>query len=59
MAPRGKINHPKTYWIGKSKFDEEVLVGLGKEGLISDVSKVRLPKGQETPEPEDDKAIVF
>ena len=59
MAPRGKTNRPKTYWIGKSKVDEEVLVGLVKEGLIRDASKVRLPKGQETLEPEDDEAIVF
>ena len=59
MDPRSKIIRPKTYWIGKYKVDEEVLVGLVKVGLISDVSKVRLPKGQETPEPEDDEAIVF
>ena len=59
MAPRGKTSRLKTYWIGQSKVDEEVLVGLIKEGLISDVSKVRLPKDQETLEPEDDEAIIF
>ena len=59
IAPRGKTNRPKTNWIGKCKVDKEGLVGIVKEGLISNVSKVRLPKGQETPEPKDDEAIVF
>ena len=59
MAPKGKANRPKTYWIGQSKVDDEVLVGLVREVLISDVSKVRLHGSHETPETEDDEAIIF
>ena len=36
-----------------------MIASLVKEGLISDVSKVRLPGRQETPEPADDEAVVF
>ena len=59
MASKGKANHPKTYWIGQSKVDDEVLVGLVRDGLISNVLKVRLLGSHETPEPKDDEAIVF
>ena len=59
MAPKARSNRPKTYWIGKSKVDDEVLVGLVKEGLISDISMVRLPGNQETLEPSEDEAVVF
>ena len=59
MAPKHRSSRPKTYWIGQSKVDGKVLAGLVREGLISDVSKVRLPGKQEIPEPADDEAIVF
>lgn len=59
MAPKTRSSRSKTYWIGQSKVDGEVLAGLVREGLISDVSKVRLPGKQEIPEPADDEAIVF
>ena len=59
MAPKLRSSRPKTYWIGQSKVDGEVLGGLVREGLISDVSKVQLPSQQEIPEPADDEAVVF
>ena len=59
MAPKAQSSRPKTYWIGQSKVDDEVLASLVKEGLINDVSKVRLPGEQETPEPANDEAVVF
>ena len=59
MALKYRSSHPKTYWIGQSKVDSEVLAGLVREGLIDDVSNVRLPRKQEIPEPADDEAIVF
>ena len=59
MVPKVRANRSNTYWIRQSNVDDEVLVGLVKEGLISDVSKVRLPGSHETPEPADDEAIIF
>ena len=59
MAPKVRSSRPKTYWIGQSKVDDEVLASLLKEGLINDVSKVRLPGNQEIPEHADDEAVVF
>lgn len=44
MALKSKSGRLKTYGIGRSKVDEEIVVELIKEGLINDVSKVRLPK---------------